>query len=331
MRVARWTLSCGAAVLAIACSSRGGSGAPPEGGPDTGNDALDSPAGDAGDGSTDDSEAQAPQALLRIANVSPDAPPLDVCVALHGTATFQGPLVGQLAAGGNESDGGDAGGAETETDAAPPGVAYPQVSAYIGLTPGDYDVRIVAAGATACDAPLVSDFAGLPPLAVATSTTLLVAGDFLPAGNDAPLTVAMLTDDAALSGGAVALRAIDAVPSQPALDFGLGSGPEWEPLLTGVTFGAASRQTASGEGAVDANGYTPIAPLLSQAMSARVSAPDAGADLAVATDVEIDLGSIATVIAVGGKTGDPAHLPALLLCVDNQPSGGLLSDCSIAQ
>jgi hypothetical protein len=46
--------------------------------------------------------------------------------------------------------------------------------------------------------------------------------------------------------------------------------------------------------------------------------------------VEIDLGSIATIIAIGGKTGDSANPPALLLCIDNTPSGGLLSDCSVA-
>jgi hypothetical protein len=36
------------------------------------------------------------------------------------------------------------------------------------------------------------------------------------------------------------------------------------------------------------------------------------------------------VIAVGGKTGDAIHPPALLLCIDNQPPGGLLADCSFA-
>jgi hypothetical protein len=331
VRVAAWTLLCGASVVAAACSSRSGAGAPPPGAGDASNETVVSTPGiDGGDGSSDDAPPPAPQALLRIANTSPDAPPLDVCVAPHGTATFQGPLIGQLAASGEDGGAGDAGDADTGAEGATPGVAYPQVSAYVALTPGRYDVRIVAAGAPSCDAPLVSDWTSLPLLAVDCATTLLVAGDFLPAADDAPLTVTMLTDDQVLSGGAVALRAIDAVPSQHALDFGLGSGPAWEALLTDVIFAAASSQTASGEGTVDVNGYTPIAPLLSQAISARVSSSDAGADLAIATDVEIDLGSVATVIAIGGKTGDTAHPPALLLCVDNQPSGGLLSDCSVA-
>ena len=331
MRFFAWTMWCGASLLAAACSSRSGAGAPSPGAGDASSETVVSTPGvDGGDGSPDDSPAPVPQALLRIADTSPDAPPLDVCVAPHGTATFQGPLLGQLAASGDDSDAGDAWSADTGTNPATPGMTYPQVSAYVALTPGRYDVRIVAAGAPSCEAPLVSDWTSLPLLAVSTATTLLVAGDFLPAGDDAPLTVTMRTDDQVLSGGAVALRAIDAVPSQHALDFGLGSGSAWEPLLTDVTFAAASGQTASGEGTVDANGYTPIAPLLSQAMSARVSSSDAGVDLAIANDVEIDLGSIATVIAIGGKTGDSAHPPALLLCIDNSPSGGLLSDCSVA-
>ncbi len=65
-------------------------------------------------------------------------------------------------------------------------------------------------------------------------------------------------------------------------------------------------------------------------MSAQPADEDAGGEVASASRVEIDLGSVATVFAVGGKTGDASHPPALLLCVDNEPSGGLLSDCSIA-
>lgn len=388
MRPAGWMLGFGAVaaslgllgLLVAACSSPSGPSAS-SGAADASVEAtLSSPGTDVDAGSSDAS-APAPQALVRIANTSPDAPPLDVCVALHGTAIYQGPLLGQLAAGGDESDAGDAG---TGTNGATPGVAYPQVSAYLALAPGRYDVRIVAAGAPSCDSRLttrapapgtneggvdaagetdasdaedsrvaeddgaaedggaaidsgpdassaIPDQTNLPSLAGNTSTTLLVAGDLSPAGDDAPLTVTMLADDEVLSGGAVALRAINAVPSQPSLDFGLGSGSGWERLLTDVTFAAASRQTGANQDGVDANGYTPVAPLSSQAMSARPSSSDAGADTALATSVKIDLGSIATVIAVGGKTGDSSHPPALLLCIDNQPSGGLLSDCSVAQ
>jgi hypothetical protein len=178
-----------------------------------------------------------------------------------------------------------------------------------------------------------TDWTSLPPLAFNTYTTLLVAGDLSPVGSDAPLTVTMLPDDAVLAGGAALLRAVNAVPSCPSLGFGLSSISQWMPLLTDVSFATASARAAPGDGTVDANGYLPIAPLDGQAMSAGPASSDAGAGVATASAASVDivLGSIATVLAIGGKTGDTANPPALLLCMDNQPSGGLLSDCSVAQ
>jgi hypothetical protein len=372
-------------VAAGACSSSpGGSAANGEdSGTDTGvpgplsNDAEDGAVDDGGDGSASDAAARPPQTYLRIAHVSPDSPAIDVCAAPHGTTAFQGPLVGQLAA---SLTAGTEGG--TEADGGAPGIAYSQVSAYLPLAPGQYDVRIVAAGASSCASALAlarpfgggdggsdddagdatapsdasapldatapidaaapqdagsdgsspsSDWTNLPVLAVNTYATLLVAGDLSPVGGDAPLDVTVLPDDAVLAGGAVVLRAINAVPSETSLDFGLGSGAAWVPLLTDVSFGGASTQGGPSEDAVDPNGYLAISPLSTGTLSARPSASDAASDTAVANDVEIDLGSIATVIAIGGKTGDPANPPALLLCTDNQPSGGLLSDCSVGQ
>jgi hypothetical protein len=331
-------------VASGACSSSPGasSGNSEDSGVDTGapapqsNDAGDASVDDGGDGSADDAPATPPpQTYLRIAHVSPDSPPIDVCAAPHGTTAFHGPLVGQLAAsltagveGGTEADGGA------------PGIAYSQVSAYVPLAPGQYDVRIVPAGATSCD-PLddagvdgsspSSDWTNLPALAFNAYATLLVAGDLSPVGGDAPLDVTLLPDDAVLAGGAVVLRAINAVPSVTSLDFGLGSAAASVTLLTGVSFGDAGAQGGPNEDAVDPNGYLAITPLSSATLSARPSASDAASETAVANDIEIDLGSIATVIAIGGKTGDAANPPALLLCVDNQPSGGLLSDCSVGE
>jgi hypothetical protein len=103
------------------------------------------------------------------------------------------------------------------------------------------------------------------------------------------------------------------------------------PMLTGVAFGRASSMTGPGQGATDANGYVPIPTFSGQPMSACVAWSDAGTDVATASALDIEVGAIATVLAVGGKTGDSAHPPALLVCIDNEPVGGLLSDCSVAQ
>jgi hypothetical protein len=321
-RPSAWTLALLAAgsIMASACAAKNAS--PP-------------PAADAlpGDAATDDAGlapsmteaspsleggADVPPALVRIAHVSPDLPAIDICVAPHATSAFAGPLLAGMSA--------DAG-----VDSGASGLVFTQVSAYVSIAPGPTDVRIVPAGAADCAASnSLADATNLTPLAYNTSSTLLVAGDVTPAGADPGLILVLVSDDAVLAGGAAELRAINAVPSAPSLDFGFGSFETvWLPLLTGVAFASASAQTGPGEDPVDANGYVPIEPLLAQVISARAST-GATSDTAVAADVAIPAGSIATAIAVGGKTGDALHPPVLLICMDNQPSGGLLADCSIA-
>jgi hypothetical protein len=388
-------LSGACSLQAVACSSSLAPGAeplPPQG---EAGYTLPPVGDDSGNVFPDADEPAA--ASVRIAHVSPDAPVLDVCVAPHGTGSFQGPLLAQLAASLNAAagtgDAGDGGGS------AGPGVSYAQVSAYVALAPGQYDVRLVAAGSTSCTASAgasvesasegaddaapeggaagadasadagadasveggvdgsidagadagsatallsIADFEGLPLLQANSFSTLLLAGELSPVGYDAPLTAAILSDDAELAGGAASLRAINAMPTEPVLDFGLGSGSAWVPMLTDVAFANASAMTAPGEGIVDENGYVPIPTFAGQAMSACSPSGDGGVDastndagdsvdVAIANSVDVALGSIATLIAIGGASGDAAHPAALLLCIDNQPSGGLLADCSVAQ
>ncbi|HEY6460205.1 MAG TPA: DUF4397 domain-containing protein, partial [Polyangiaceae bacterium] len=252
--------------------------------------AMDEPAaGNTDDGGADASdEYVAPtQAFVRLAQTSPDAPSLDVCVAPHGSGAFDGPLLAKLAA----SLAGDAG---ASPDAAAAGLAYAQVSAYVPLDPAAYDVRVIAAGSPCASFPLVPDRTDLPALDAGSYTTLLVAGEIAAGDAGAPMALTALLDDSALPGGGALLRAINAAPGQPLLDFGLGAAATWLPVLTNVAFGAASAQTAPGEGSVDANGYVPAAPTGpdGQTFSARVSTTDAGTNVASAGDVAIDLGAV---------------------------------------
>ena len=136
---------------AAACSAQHGSpGA--QGTYDASEADTSSPTTEGGGDAAADDDASPTQTYLRIAHVSPDMPPIDVCVALHGTGSYQGPLIGQLAATNAGDAGEDAEGGGADDDAGLPGVSYAQVSAYLPLDPGDYDVRIVAAGASSCDA-----------------------------------------------------------------------------------------------------------------------------------------------------------------------------------
>jgi hypothetical protein len=347
----------GVCLVAAACASSSGT-ASRDASPLTEYDAAATPpSADAGDGSTVDAAPPPPQTYLRVAQLAPDLPAMDVCVAPHGTTTFQGPLVGQL---------GQQLAADAGADADASGLTYAQVSAYLPLAPGQYDVRLVAAGASSCtplsrpdadggevdaggphdaepndgSAPeeaaadvgstALTDTTDLPLLRLNTYATLLVVGESSPSGKDAALRLSVIPDDAVLAGAGAMLRGVNAVPSVLSLDFGLESPAQWAPLLVNVKFAGASQRAAPGDGTVDSNGYLPIAPFSpTQELSARTSA-DAATNTAVADGVEIDMGSIATVIAIGGKTGDTMHRPSLLVCIDNQPSGGLLSDCSVA-
>ena len=97
-----------------ACSSDGASSAATDAGA-----ALDSTAVDGGDDAASVGDSATTQAMVRFAQLSPDAPPLDVCLAPRGTGMFAGPLLEQLAE--------DAG---LAPDASAPGLSFADVSAY---------------------------------------------------------------------------------------------------------------------------------------------------------------------------------------------------------
>jgi hypothetical protein len=329
----------------------------------------------------------APQVSLRIAHVSPDAPPFDVCLAPTGTTAFQGPFLDAFAAATAAANGTpfpDDSGAAT-------GLSYGQVSAYFLVEPGTYDVRLVAAGATSCDAPLggppsgtvdagaseagapmddgslddgslddgslddggavadatVTDLDAGPapdaatgdgaaavttiPSVVVTGsfTTLLVAGEVTPSGSDPALVVMPLADDSILVSGGATLRAVNALASGVAQDFGFESadGGGFLSAFTNVGFAQAATHASPDDGTLDSNGYLAVGPQNGVSFGARASS-GATSDTAATQSLQIGLGAVATIAAIGGDSAGKEP-PQLLFCVDNQPSGGALSDCAV--
>ena len=63
----------------------------------TGLDATGSDGGDDAADAADEADAAPTQAMVRFAQLSPDAPALDVCLALAWHGAFQGPLLAQFA------------------------------------------------------------------------------------------------------------------------------------------------------------------------------------------------------------------------------------------
>jgi hypothetical protein len=323
-----------AGASALAC---GNSSSPPASSYPTYNDASEdesAPLTDAAIAPVDvASEAAPTQAFVRLAAWSPDEAAVDFCVAPHGTTMYEGPLVAQLVA----SD--DAG--ATDAEASPPGLPFPEVTAYVALEPQQYDVTIVAGGSTSCAGGTL-DATALPALVVGSHTTLAIVGDALApaivgdaqtAGGDPALSLVAFSDDTGMgtpSGGA-SLRFINASPSVPAADLGSGSlqDSNFEDLFTNVAFAKAGSESEADAGLLDGNGYLGCGPLTSVVLSAHAST-GATSDLAVAYGVETQFGTATTIALVGGKTGDAANPTQLVQCADGDVAGWLSACASIS-
>jgi hypothetical protein len=257
------------------------------------------------------SAAPPPVAGIRVANWSPDAPAIDLCVAPHGTTAFRGPMLGSLVGQGD--------------DAGVAALPFPYASAYSYVSPGQYDARLVVAGASNCAAGIGADVTNLPALDADGYATIALIGDANPAAGAPGLQLVGFPDDAYASSGA-ALRFINAAPvaSLALADFGELSDTKFVPLFLAVHFGQASNAPEAmvadaASGPVDPNGYTSIGALSDATLSLR--ARNGATDLAVANNVNIAAGAIVTVVAVG-----PSEL---VECVDNAGTLSYLGACGV--
>jgi hypothetical protein len=242
------------------------------------------------------------RARVRIAHLSPDAPPVDVCLAPTGRPFADQPLLRSLGA---------------------TGLAYPRITTYVDLPAATYSVRVVNAIAPTCATPAIPDVAGLAVTAGLTATVAAI-GDLEPSGhaaNDPPLRLAVYADDTAITADKVKLRFIHASPGTPAVDVGLGTGAAFQRVFANVAFGKIAAHLPL------ENGYIQTGPFI-QAVTARLAG--AASDALTVPGVTLEPGTITTAFAIGGKTGDPHNPLRVLLCGDNRPVDGLLTSCTIA-
>ncbi len=251
---------------------------------------------------------------IRVANWSSHAPPIDLCVAKHGTGAFRGPMLGTFVKSGDDA-GADGGAA----------LSFPYASAYSYVAPGQYDGRLVVAGASDCSAGIGADVTNLPTLLAGGYATIALIGEASPAAGAPGLQLIGLLDDAFADTG-VGLRFINAVPSAALTlaDFGEGSGGGFAPLFLAVHFGQAgtaaeAKVSDAAPPPVDPYGYASIAALSSATLSLR--ARNGAQDLATATDVNVAAGAVVTIVAVG--------LTELVECVDNAGTLSYLGACGI--
>lgn len=245
------------------------------------------------------------RAHVRIAHLSPDAPPVDVCIAEAGSGSWSAPLLRTLGATS--------------------GLAYSQVTAYVDLPVRSYDVRVILATATGCEAGAVPDTTGIAVTKDLTATiaALGVLDRSGAAANDPAFRLQVLADETTVGSGMTKLRFFHASPGTPAVDVGLTTAHGFTSVFANVAFGG----TATPGGAMSAAGFVETAPI-----TANVSARLAGAHIDALTIPNVTLGAnaIASAFAIGGKTGTHANPLQVLLCADSSPAKGLLSDCTVA-
>jgi hypothetical protein len=278
-------------------SGAGGAGAGGAAGKDGG-------AGSSGDGgvidASTDGDGSTVVANLRVAHLSPGAPAVDFCLAAHGTTVFTGPILsGQ--------------GVLT-------GLLYAAVTKYQTVTAGQYDVRLVPAGATSCATSLggLPDQTNVPAIPAGGAMTLAAVGELSPGdGGGQPFALKAFADDTSVSTGNAKLRFVHASSGTPSVDVGTGGGVLLSPLFNDVAFGTAASAT---------NGYIETPPLASVEISARVHGTTS--DVLSMPNTELASGAIATAFAIG-KTGNLTTPLRVLLCLDNGASVGALTVCTV--
>jgi hypothetical protein len=286
-------------------------------------------------------------AAVRLAQWSPDLPPLDVCLALHGSPFAGLPLVANLASAldaGAICDGGDT-----------VGLVYPEVSSYINMPAGTYDVRLVGAGSTDCSTGLVSDLTSAGPLLYNTFNTLAIIGEVAPEAGGPLLRVVVFPDDSTSppspnpSQPYVGIRFINAAPSVPSAEIGTYDNGTYAAIATDVAYGTMSTFPSA-----DRNGYVAVLPMeVGDDIAVRASDDYAGTHQAVTSalvSVAGDTAATLALVASGARTSGQAPLDtvagaldasqvsnadagsligSLVVCIDNTPTVCPLAPCTV--
>ena len=181
------------------------------------------------------------------------------------------------------------------------------------VAPGQYDVRVVAAGAADCTARLFADKLDLAPLVAGTSTTLAIVGDLVVLGRRVqPAAVVAFSDDVSGPAGDISLRFVNAVPSVISMSLVQLTG-SFSALVSSTQFGEVGAD--SDAGVFDANDYISLASVSDDSWF-LVNAHGGAAVLAELHNVASRLASITTVVAIGGQSGATEADIGVLLCID---------------
>jgi hypothetical protein len=304
---------------------------------------------EAGDAAAGDADAAAPAAFVRVANLSPGIAALDVCVRKVTLPSDAGAEGGADAAD-SATDAADAASADGAADAAggaagfvgpllksagiATGLAYSQVTGYISVAPGTYDVRTVAANASDCTTPLANTTDSVHVIVATASTYSTLAAIGLAMPETVPAyQVKAYADDHTVAAGQTKIRFIQSSPGTGNMDLGLNTGESFIALFNNVAYPAFGTNTGvdagvdAGNGSLDLNGYLQLPPFTSQTLVARLTG-DTPTDVVMVSGFSLPAGSIASVFAIGIMSSVTTPL-ALLICQDLDTSKAPLANCSV--
>jgi len=287
-----------------------------------------------------DAEAGAAVAYVRVANLAPGIAAFDICVRARTVALDGGgDAAAEAATDSATTDAALDAALDGATDAAasgftgpflkkagvPTGLAYSQVTSYLPIAPGAYDIRTVAANAADCETAL----AGTTDSVVVTAATSGSYSTFAAIGLTTPQTVPAYevkgyADDHTVTAGQTKLRFIHASPGTPNLDLGLSTGESFISLFTNVAYSEAGAGIAADAG-VDTNGYLAGPPITSQTLVLRATGDPADV---LTAGLTLPAGAIASTFAIGVVASVTTPVK-LLICQDLDTSKAPLSNCTV--
>jgi hypothetical protein len=241
--------------------------------------------------------SRGPLANVRVAHLSPDAPPVDFCLRREGTSGFTGPVLRSLGAS--------------------PGLAFEQVTRYLDVEAASYTVRLVAPGSADCATALggLPDVP-LPALMPGTHSTIGAVGSLSGSGTTAFRLAVFSDDTSAAPADQVRLRFVHASPGTPNVDVGIpGTGTAFTTVFSNVAYATATM-------AIN------VAPLTNATLAARVASTPTSDYPLIVRGVNLPAGSRRTLYATGALNDDQTPL-SVLVCDENAAPSGAFTPCAV--
>ncbi|MCU0659647.1 MAG: DUF4397 domain-containing protein [Polyangiaceae bacterium] len=239
-------------------------------------------------------------AMVRVAHLSPNAPPVDACLSLDGT-NFIGPVLNPTLANG---------------------LKYKEVASYIEAPIGTYSkLRLINPDNPNCSVGLVPDIdLGGAQLLAGVNYTLSVFGEVGSADAGKKLSVGLYTDTVTKKDGKVLVRFLHNGSGVPTVDVGAVANNAVSVLFPAVAFGKGTEYIES-DPLTQVTLAAGVSPLTNPAQAAIILKP-----------VDLAADQVITTIAIGSPFSQGGKPLEVLACFDSDmTSNNGLATCAVLE